>query len=47
MRVARIVVAVVASVIAALAVVGTASADPPAMTYNSSSPDMTYNMTYN
>jgi hypothetical protein len=48
MRVARIVVALVATLIAALAVVGTASADPPAMTYNSSVPGMTYNhMTYN
>jgi C4-dicarboxylate transporter len=47
MRVARIVVAIVATVVAALAVVGTASADPPAMTYNSGVPDMTYNMTYN
>jgi type IV secretory pathway protease TraF len=48
MRVARIVVAVVATIAAALAVVGTASADPPGMTYNSSVPGMTYNnMTYN
>lgn len=52
MRVARIVVAVVATLIAALAVGGTAQADPPGMTYNSGNPDMTYNsvdpnMTYN
>jgi hypothetical protein len=48
MKVARIVVALVATVVAALAVVGTASADPPGMTYNSSVPGMTYNdMTYN
>lgn len=47
MRVARIAIALVATLVAALAVVGTASADPPGMTYNSSVPDMTYNMTYN
>lgn len=50
MRVARIVIAAVATVIVALAVGGTASADPPAMTYNSVAPGMTYNtldMTYN
>lgn len=47
MRVARIVIAVVATLAAVLAVVGTAQADPPAMTYNSSVPSMTYNMTYN
>lgn len=48
MKVARIVIALVATVVAALAVVGTAAADPPGMTYNSSVPGMTYNdMTYN
>jgi hypothetical protein len=50
MRVARIVVAVVATVITALAVVGTASADPPGMTFNSDTPGMTFNgpgMTFN
>ncbi len=50
MRVARIVVAVVATVITALAVGGTAAADPPAMTFNSVAPGMTFNtinMTFN
>jgi hypothetical protein len=47
MRVARIVIAVVATLAAAFAVGGTAAADPPDMTYNSVAPDMTYNMTYN
>lgn len=50
MRAARIVVAVVATLIAAFAVVGTASAAPPAMTFNSDAPGMTFNsldMTFN
>lgn len=50
MRVARIVIAAVATVIVALAVGGTASADPPAMTFNSDAPGMTFNsldMTFN
>jgi hypothetical protein len=50
MRVARILVAVVATVIVALAVGGTAAADPPAMTFNSDAPGMTFNsldMTFN
>jgi hypothetical protein len=50
MRVARIVVAVVATVITALAVGGTAAADPPAMTFNIDAPGMTFNhadMTFN
>jgi hypothetical protein len=50
MRVARIVIAAVATVIVALAVGGTASADPPAMTFNSDTPGMTFNsldMTFN
>ena len=50
MRVARIVIAVVATVITALAVGGTASADPPGMTFNSDAPGMTFNgadMTFN
>jgi hypothetical protein len=50
MRVARIVIAVVATVVTALAVSGTASADPPGMTFNSDAPGMTFNsvdMTFN
>jgi hypothetical protein len=50
MRVARIVVAVVATVITALAVGGTAAADPPGMTFNIDAPGMTFNhadMTFN
>lgn len=43
MRVARIVVAVVASVIMAFAVSGTAAADDPGMTHNSILPEMTHN----
>lgn len=50
MRVARIVIAAAATVILALAVGGTAAADPPAMTFNSDAPGMTFNsvdMTFN
>jgi hypothetical protein len=50
MRVARIVIAVMMTVVAALAVGGTASADPPGMTFNSDAPGMTFNsadMTFN
>lgn len=43
MRVARIVVAVLASVVMALAVSGTAAADDPDMTHNSIVPNMTHN----
>ncbi|MFL6119700.1 hypothetical protein [Actinophytocola sp.] len=43
MNVARIVVALVASVIMAVGVAGTASADPPGMTHNTIVPDMTHN----
>jgi hypothetical protein len=43
MRVARIVVAIVTSAVMALAVGGTAAADPPDMTHNSILPDMTHN----
>lgn len=43
MRIARIVAAVAAAVGLAFAVGGTAAADPPAMTYNSVAPFMTYN----
>jgi len=43
MKVARIVVSVVASLVMALAVVGTAAADPPDMTHNSMVPEMTHN----
>ncbi|HEX6351552.1 hypothetical protein [Actinophytocola sp.] len=43
MRVARIVVALVASVVMTLAVGATASADPPGMTHNGIVPDMTHN----
>jgi len=51
MKVARIVIAAVASVVLALAVGSTASADPD-MTFNSDTPDMTFNsadpdMTFN
>ena len=45
MRIARIVIAVVATVVAALAVGGTASADTPGMTFNSDTPGMTFNST--
>ena len=43
MRIARIVAAIAAAVGLALAVGGTAQADPPAMTYNTMSTFMTYN----
>jgi len=43
MKVARIVVALVASMVMALAVGGTAAADPPDMTHNSIVPEMTHN----
>jgi hypothetical protein len=45
MRIARLVVAFVASVVMALAVVGTANADNPGMTHNSVNeyPGMTHN----
>jgi hypothetical protein len=43
MRIARIVAAIAAAVGLALAVGGTASADPPPMMYNSVSPFMMYN----
>lgn len=42
MRVARIVVAVVLSLLATLAVAGTASAGHPGMTYDDATPGMTY-----
>lgn len=43
MKLTRIVVAIVASVIMAVGVAGTASADPPGMTHNTIVPDMTHN----
>jgi len=43
MKIARIVVAIVSSVVLAFAVSGTANADPPGMTHNSITPEMTHN----
>lgn len=43
MKVARIVVALVTSLIVAVGVGGTAAADPPGMTHNSIVPNMTHN----
>jgi hypothetical protein len=43
MRIARIAIALAASVVLALAVGGPASADPPGMTHNSIVPEMTHN----
>jgi len=43
MRIARIVIAFVVSVVAALAISATALADPPPMTHNGVTPGMTHN----
>jgi len=43
MRIARIVIAIVSSVVMAFAVSATANADPPGMTHNSITQEMTHN----
>ncbi|GAB3456602.1 hypothetical protein GCM10027436_59910 [Actinophytocola sediminis] len=42
MRIARVVTALVASILLVFAAAGTAAADPPGMTYDSVTPGMTY-----
>jgi hypothetical protein len=42
-KTARIVVALVASVVMVVGVAGTAAADPPEMTHNTIVPEMTHN----
>lgn len=43
MRIGRIVTALVASALLVFAAAGAAAADPPGMTHNSVTPDMTHN----